>query len=73
MNEPTLEELYQRLKQMREVEENRTKKVSIWSWSTEKQVGACCFDKVGVVVGAGNEWETREETSTIPVLRVDER
>lgn len=41
--------------------------------STEKQVGACCFDKVGVVVGAGNEWETREETSTIPVIRVDER
>lgn len=72
MNELTLEELYQRLKQMRKVKENRTKKVSVWFWSKEKQVGACYFDKVGVVVGVGNEWETREENSTMPVLRVDE-
>lgn len=73
MNELTLEELYQRLKQIRKVKENRTKKVSVWFWSKDKQVGACHFDKVGVVVGAGNAWETREENSTMPVLRVNER
>lgn len=73
MNELTLEELYQRLKQMRKVKENRNKKINIWFWSKEKQIGACPFDKFGIVVGAGNAWETREENSTIPVIRVDER
>lgn len=73
MEELTLEELYQSLKQMRRIKENRNKKVNIWFWSKEKQIGACCFDKVGIVVGTVNAWETREENSTILVLRVEER
>ena len=73
MESLTLEQLYQRLKQMRKVKKNRDKKVQIWFWSKDKQIGACPFDKIGVVIGAGNSWETRDEDSTIPVIRVDEQ
>lgn len=73
MHELTLEELYQCVNKMMEVEENRNKKVGIWFWTEERQIGSCCFDKVGVIVGAGNHWETREENSTIPIIRVEER
>lgn len=68
----TLEQLYQAVKKMYEVEENRDKEVQIWFWSKEKQVGACPFDKLGVATDAGNYWETREQTSTHPVIKVDE-
>lgn len=73
MDELTLEELYQALKQMRKVKTNRNKKVSIWFWTKAKQIGSCSFDKIGVVVGAGNAWETRAQDSTMPVIRVEER
>lgn len=73
MDELTLEELYQTLKRMRKVKKNRDKKVSIWFWTKAKQVGASPFDKIGVVVGAENCWETRAQDSTIPVIRVEER
>lgn len=73
MDALTLEQLYQQLKQMRKVKENRNKKVLIWFWSKDKQIGACPFDKIGVVTRAGNSWETRAEDSTIPVIRVDEQ
>ena len=73
MNELTLEELYQSLKQMRKVKENRNKKVGIWFWTEERQIGSCCFDKVGVIVDAGNYWETRAQDSTMPIIKVEER
>lgn len=31
------------------------------------------FDKVGAVIDAGNYYETREENSTIPVIKIEER
>lgn len=73
MEDLTLEQLYQLLKQMRKVKKNRDKKVQIWFWSKKAQAGACVFDKVGAVIGAGNYYETREEDSTIPVIKIEER
>lgn len=69
----TLEQLYQRLKQMRKVKKNRDKKLQIWFWSKDRQLGACAFDLIGAVVGAGNFYETREEDTTIPVIKIEER
>ena len=73
MESLTLEQLYQRLKQMRKVKENRDKKMRILFGCKDKQIGACPFDKIGIVTRAGNIWETRDEDSTIPVIRVDEQ
>lgn len=73
MEDLTLEQLYQLLKQMRKVKENRNKKVQIWFWSKKAQTGACAFDKAGAVIDARNYWETREESSTIPVIKIEER
>ncbi len=68
----TLEQLFQAVKKMYQDEENRDKEVQIWFWSMERQVGACSFDKLGAITDAGNYWETREQTSTHPVIKVDE-
>ncbi len=73
MEDLTLETLYQLVKKMWKVKENRDKKVQVWFWSSAKQTGACLFDKIGAVVDAGNYFESREETSTIPVLKIEER
>lgn len=73
MEDLTLEQLYQLLKQMRKVKENRNKKLQIWFWSKKVQTGAYAFDKAGAVIDAGNYWETREESSTIPVIKIEER
>ncbi len=73
MEDLTLEQLYQLLKQSRKKKENRDKKVQIWFWSKKAQKGACVFDKIGAVIDAGNYWETREENSTIPIIKVEER
>lgn len=73
MNDLTLDELYHQVKKMWEVEENRNKTVQVWFWSTAKQIGSCAFDKLGVVIDAGNYFESRYQTSTIPVLKIEER
>lgn len=58
---------------MYKVKENRNKKVQVWFWSKDKQIGSCSFDKIGIVTSAGNSWETRAEDSTIPVIRINEQ
>jgi len=73
MEDLTLEQLYQLLKQMRKVKTNRDKKVQVWFWSKSQQIGSCLCDKLGAVVNAGNYYETRAEDTTIPVLKIKER